>query len=193
MTSYASHCAVGNYIVDVRLGWSDALKLTDGTEPLSYFTRDSSPDQWTVFPNDWRYAVPGDVEHLVVWTRRPIIDPAILPLQFHPGGIWSIAGCEGETLAGHPDSKLQELVERAAIEMNEFVKRHWPEDVYETAFFVNPTVSDRYFKARAASQAHRIQKVKQSIPGIAHFHLFVKRKGSPSAFHHEIVSTNGGT
>ncbi|KAH7101186.1 hypothetical protein BKA62DRAFT_770723 [Auriculariales sp. MPI-PUGE-AT-0066] len=161
----ARHGSVANFIIGVRLGWGDdgSSESTDDI-PTSrkFFTADCGPELWTVFPNDWRYAVPGDVEHLLVWTRRPIIDPSRLPLQYHAGGIWGVTGCAGQDLPQNEDAPLQQMVTAAAEEMNAFVKKQWPEDVWETAWFVNPMI-------------------KQSIPGIAHIHIFIKRKSSPPA------------
>lgn len=51
----------------------------------------------------------------------------------------------------------EKLVERTGAGVHEFVRNRWPEDEWETAWFVNPP---------------RLQSVK----GLAHIHVFARHK-----------------
>ncbi|KAK7690283.1 hypothetical protein QCA50_006938 [Cerrena zonata] len=135
--------------------------------------------------NDWPYSVPPEIEHSLIWTRLPMT-PTDLPPSLAPriaqDGLWGFTGNDspppspsllpaclpalaewGVTMdnlirspKGTPEE--EERVKRAGDEISTFVKRRWNEDEWETAWFVNPP---------------RLQ----SIPGLAHAHVFAKYKG----------------
>lgn len=107
--------------------------------------------------------VPLFVEHYVVWSRVPIIDYAALPDKVRPhvheDGLWGFTGapapapyflplsqCMGVLVElGITPDKIRSVdrgsYEPAGIEVERFVRRQWPEDNWETAWFVNPHVS----------------------------------------------------
>jgi hypothetical protein len=121
----------------------------------------------------------------VVWTRQPIINTAIvLPSvseRIEAYGLWGFTGLASPppspsslppslpTLAewgvpadytvnrvlGTPEE--EELIIRAGAGVHDFVRIRWPEEEWETAWFVNPP---------------RLQ----SVRGLAHIHVFARRK-----------------
>lgn len=129
----------------------------------------SQPPSWSE-SND-RFLVPSDVEHTLIWTRVPIFHPDIIDERIDKriaqDGIWGFTGNTspppspstlpqclpslsewGVTLdkmivsaKGTDEEEL--LVRRAGQEVNHFVKNRWNEDIWETAWFVNPPVSTK--------------------------------------------------
>ena len=129
--------------------------------------------------------VPPEIEHSVVWTRQPIFHPAIiLPSvseRIETDGLWGFTGLTSpppspsslpaslpalaewgvpadytvNQVRGTPEE--EELVKRAGAGVHDFVRSNWPEDGWETAWFVNPPKL-------------------QSVRGLAHIHVFAKRK-----------------
>ena len=136
-------------------------------------------------PADFPHTVPPEIEHSVVWTRQPIFHPAtILPTiseRIEANGLWGFTGLTSpppspsslpaslpalaewgvppdytaNQTQGTPQE--EELVRRAGTGVHEFVWSKWPEDEWETAWFVNPP---------------RLQ----SVRGLAHIHVFARRK-----------------
>ncbi|KAF9262925.1 hypothetical protein L218DRAFT_866494 [Marasmius fiardii PR-910] len=164
---------------------SNGTKIT--TLLPRYFTRDVPLEYISIIQNDWPYSVPLEVEHTLIWTKIPIYHPDIVdPLvndRIFQDGIW---GFTGNTSPPPSPSRLplclpalsewgvtkekmivspkgteeeEELVRKAGVEVNEFVKKRWDEDVWETAWFVNPP---------------RLQ----SIPDLAHIHVFARKKNN---------------
>ncbi|EIN12656.1 hypothetical protein PUNSTDRAFT_97471 [Punctularia strigosozonata HHB-11173 SS5] len=152
-----------------------------------YFTADTPSELLSVIQNDWPYSVPPEVEHTLIWTKLPIVHDALVPAsiraRIHQDGLWGFTGTPPDDPPPSPShvtdalpalaewgvtpDKLvrsprgtdeeEALVRRAGREVQEFVKRRWDERVWETAWFVNP------------------QRL-QSIPGLAHIHVFARRK-----------------
>ncbi|KZT67269.1 hypothetical protein DAEQUDRAFT_746211 [Daedalea quercina L-15889] len=150
----------------------------------SYFKADTPPELISIIMNDWPYSVPNEVEHSLIWTRLPIF-PAELPFAIAPrllqDGLWGFTGslspppspdtlpeCLGalsewgvtmDKLIRSPEPTPEEraLLEEVAEEVDTFVRRLWKEAEWETAWFVNPP---------------RLQ----SVPGLAHIHVFARRK-----------------
>ncbi|ESK95238.1 hypothetical protein Moror_3996 [Moniliophthora roreri MCA 2997] len=150
-----------------------------------YFTRDIPSKYISIIQNDWPYSVPVDIEHTLIWTKVPIYHPGIvdpsIAARIAQDGIWGFTGLTSpppspSTLSsclpalsewgvtedkmivspkGTPEEEV--LVEKVGVEVNEFVKRRWNEDEWETAWFVNPP---------------RLQ----SIPDLAHIHVFARQK-----------------
>lgn len=135
----------------------------------------------------------------VIWSRVPIFHPDIVPdaiaARIEQDGLWGFTGStppppSSSTLHeqlsalaewGVTEEKMirsprcsiaeQALIKRAGWEVNEFVKRRWNEDVWETAWFVNPVVS-----LLQSFHSVLIQRLQQSVPGLAHFHVFARQK-----------------
>lgn len=112
--------------------------------------------------------VPPEIEHSLIWTRVPII-PTDLPPSIAPrvlqDGLWGFTGSLepppspstlpeclpalaewGVTLdklirTPRGTEEEEELVKKAGIEIETFVKRRWVEREWETAWFVNPPAS----------------------------------------------------
>ncbi|KAG8874168.1 hypothetical protein FRB98_008619 [Tulasnella sp. 332] len=130
-----------------------------------YFTADIAPQYVKILKNDWPYSVPLDVTHYVFWTRVPIIHPAIVPpkiwTRIEQDGLWGFTGSDRiavpKTSDGKDDEETTELVKRAHYECTTFVLKNWPPEGFEVAWFVNPP---------------RLQ----SIPGLAHGHVFARKK-----------------
>ncbi|EPS97517.1 hypothetical protein FOMPIDRAFT_1128400 [Fomitopsis schrenkii] len=149
-----------------------------------FFKADTPPDLISIIMNDWPYSVPSEVEHSLVWTRLPILPPDLPPAvapRVLQDGLWGFTGslapppspdtlpeCLGalaewgvtmDKLVRSPEPTPEEcvLLEGLAREVDTFVRRLWREDEWETAWFVNPP---------------RLQ----SVPGLAHIHVFAKRK-----------------
>lgn len=121
----------------------------------------------------------------MVWTRQPIFHPAITPpsvsehIESH--GLWGFTGLTSpppspsslpaslpalaewgvpadytvDRVQGTPEERA--LVKRAGAGVHDFVLSQWPEDRWETAWFVNPP---------------RLQ----SVRGLAHIHVFARQK-----------------
>jgi hypothetical protein len=157
-----------------------------GAPPPAYFTADTPAELISIIQNDWPYsgaprlsahacrsraAVPSEVEHTLVWTKLPIMHPALI----HPSvaariaqdGLCGFTGARtpppppdalpaclpalaewGVTLdalvrSAPPSAADAAHVAAAGAEVHEFVRRRWPEREWETAWFVNPLVSMR--------------------------------------------------
>ncbi|KAK7469023.1 hypothetical protein VKT23_003517 [Stygiomarasmius scandens] len=194
-----------NYLLQYRLQWGkpDTLSLLpsaldantfpyDGSVPLKgdgnpppYFTVSTPIEYLSIIQNDWPYSVPPEVEHTLIWTKVPIYHPDIshpsISSRLEQDGLWGFTGNTSpppspSTLhlclpalsewgitkekmiispKGTPEEEV--LVRKAGEPVHEFVKRRWNEDEWETAWFVNPP---------------RLQ----SVPGLAHIHVFAKKK-----------------
>ncbi|KAF9452939.1 hypothetical protein P691DRAFT_755971 [Macrolepiota fuliginosa MF-IS2] len=172
--------------------------LMNGTDPAvmkqlpslppdapEYFTADTPPEYLSIIQNDWPYSVPAEVEHTLIWTRIPIYHPTLVPASIKPrvdqDGLWGFTGNTSpppspstlpaclpalaewgitlETMVVSPKGpeEDEELVRRAGAEVDKFIRKRWDEDEWETAWFVNPP---------------RLQ----SVPGLAHIHVFAKQK-----------------
>lgn len=77
-------------------------------------------------------------------------------------------------------SEVEEtMVKNAGKEVHEFVKRRWKENQWETAWFVNPPVRfmrHAFCSSSASTQSEPVMQRLQSIPGLAHIHVFARRK-----------------
>ncbi|KAL0565094.1 hypothetical protein V5O48_016933, partial [Marasmius crinis-equi] len=145
----------------------DATKPASSTStPPPYFTRDTPPEYISIIQNDWPYSVPVEIEHTLIWTKVPIYHSDLVPpsitARIHQDGIWGFTGITSpppspSTLPlclpalsewGITEDKMivspkgseeeEELVRKAGIEVNEFIRKRWNEDEWETAWFVNP-------------------------------------------------------
>jgi hypothetical protein len=95
-----------------------------------------------------------DVSHFIIWSRVPAISSANIPLavqsRVKEEGLWGFTGTEGGEEPIPPPgidpipavSDVEEkFLEDARHEFQVFVKKRWPEDEWECAWFVNPPVS----------------------------------------------------
>lgn len=112
--------------------------------------------------------MPPEVEHSLVWSRVPFFEIDIMPesvrrrVEFY--GSWGFTGSSEpppspSTLPSYidalsewhitldklkipPKCTIEEeiLFEEAGREINTFIQNKWPEDEWETAWFVNPIV-----------------------------------------------------
>ncbi|KAF5360629.1 hypothetical protein D9756_004612 [Leucocoprinus leucothites] len=151
-----------------------------------YFTVNTPAEYLSIIQNDWPYSVPADVEHALIWSRIPIyhgtLVPPLIKSRIEQDGLWGFTGTtspppdpaehlpaclpalaewginlESMVVSQKGTEEEEELVTRAGREVHEFVRRRWNENQWETAWFVNPP---------------RLQ----SVPGLAHIHVFAKRK-----------------
>ncbi|THV03044.1 hypothetical protein K435DRAFT_827275 [Dendrothele bispora CBS 962.96] len=194
-----------NYLLQHRLQWGKPDSLSrlssalddkafpfDGTvqsngaaSPPLFFTASTPLEYLSVIQNDWPYSVPAEVEHTLIWTKVPIYHSNIshpsISKRLEQDGLWGFTGSTSPppspstlhlclpALAewGITKDKMivspkaspgeEELVRKAGEHVREFVERRWTEDEWETAWFVNPP---------------RLQ----SVPGLAHIHVFAKKK-----------------
>lgn len=113
--------------------------------------------------------VPPEVEHTLIWTKVPIYHPELvdakIKARIDQDGLWGFTGNAspppspstlpqclpalaewGITLEKMITSEKgteeeEALVRKAGEKVHEFVKARWNEDIWETAWFVNPPVS----------------------------------------------------
>ena len=130
--------------------------------------------------------VPHDVEHWVIWSRVPIVNPS--NERIDKLGIWGfigIEGCEeailpeGITLPPPPTQEEAEVIGGACQEIEKYVRARWPESQWECGWFMNPPVSDSS-SPRRQKLIECMHKPLQSIPGLAHVHVFARLKTPPS-------------
>jgi len=137
-----------------------------------YFKADIPTDSEliSIIQNDWPYSVPIEIEHTLIWTRVPIFHPALIPAEIdgriQQDGLCGFTGNDepppsSSTLPeclpalaeweitmenlvrsrkGSPE--MEEMVKNAGREIDGFVRRRWVESEWETAWFVNPPVSE---------------------------------------------------
>ncbi|KDQ62643.1 hypothetical protein JAAARDRAFT_30559 [Jaapia argillacea MUCL 33604] len=152
-----------------------------------YFTVDTPKEYIFIAQNDWPYSVPPEIEHSLIWSRVPIIHPSMIPpavsARIHQDGLWGFTGVPADSPPPSPSTlpeclpalkewgvtldkmvksekgteEEEEMVKGAGKYVHEFVKRRWIEKEWETAWFVNPP---------------RLQ----SVPGLAHIHVFARHK-----------------
>ncbi|KJA24026.1 hypothetical protein HYPSUDRAFT_162515 [Hypholoma sublateritium FD-334 SS-4] len=150
-----------------------------------YFCCETPSRYISIIQNDWPYSVPPEVEHTLIWTKVPIYHPKIVAesvkSRIDQDGLWGFTSNEGsppssENLVASigalsewgitldrmvksepPTKEEASLVERAGSEVHRYVQTRWSESEWETAWFVNPP---------------RLQ----SVPGLAHIHVFARRK-----------------
>lgn len=197
------HGSMVNYLLNYRLQWgkTDALSLLTSSlneeafdEPTTnghtsvvetpYFCVETPRQFISVIQNDWPYSVPPEVEHTLIWTKRPIYHPSLVADSVKPrieqDGLWGFTGTlfpppSPSTLPSclpalaewgitidslvrsAPGTEEEDvLVRRAGKEVDRYVRMRWREGEWETAWFVNPP---------------RLQ----SVPGLAHIHVFARR------------------
>ncbi|KAE9408939.1 hypothetical protein BT96DRAFT_962557 [Gymnopus androsaceus JB14] len=193
-----------NYLQNRRLQWGkpDTLSLLTSSlnvemngsaveddsvddVPPPYFTAETPSRYISVIQNDWPYSVPPEIEHVLVWTKVPIYHPDIVPSSIAPrveqDGLWGFTGntspppspsnlpsclpalaewgiTKDKMIVSQKGTEEEEaLVRQVGSHVHEYVKKRWNENEWETAWFVNPP---------------RLQ----SVPGLAHIHVFAKRK-----------------
>ncbi|KAF7985888.1 hypothetical protein HWV62_43770 [Athelia sp. TMB] len=127
-------------------------------------------DKWIVgVKEQYGSSVPSEIEHTLIWTRLPIIDfhkvPAQISDRLRQDGLWGFTGCDlpppspstlpeclpalaewgvtmGSLISSPRATPEEELMIKAAgREVDNFVKRRWIGQEWETAWFVNPPVS----------------------------------------------------
>jgi len=195
-----------DYLLNHRLQWGkpDTLSLLtsalddpsisaaeNGQSQLypspEYFKADIpfNSDLICIILNDWPYSVPVEIEHSLVWSRVTVFHPDLIPpaidARIQQDGLCGFTGSTdtvdnlpslesclpaladwgitADKLIRSPRGSEEEetMVRNAGKEVHGFVKRRWKESQWETAWFVNPP---------------RLQ----SIPGLAHIHVFARRK-----------------
>jgi hypothetical protein len=164
---------------------SDLLALAPSS--AFYFKADTPPELISIIQNDWPYSgqlfypsfrpiiptlmfavVPTDVEHSLIWTRRPIINfndvPPKITTRLHHDGLWGFTGSLSpppspstlpsclpaltewgitmDKLVCSPKGTVEEeeMVRMVGSEVDRFVRNRWVEREWETAWFVNPPV-----------------------------------------------------
>ncbi|KAF8195406.1 hypothetical protein BJ912DRAFT_875993 [Pholiota molesta] len=154
-------------------------------DPPAYFSCETPSQYISIIQNDWPYSVPAEIEHTLIWTKVPIYHPDLvdesIKARIYQDGLWGFTGSDSpppspsniasslgalsewgitiDKMIKSPPPTLTEaaLIERAGKEVNRYVKTRWVESEWETAWFVNPP---------------RLQ----SVPGLAHIHVFARRK-----------------
>ncbi|KZV89481.1 hypothetical protein EXIGLDRAFT_618136 [Exidia glandulosa HHB12029] len=157
----AKYGSLSTYVTDVRLDWGDVSTIPQD----EYFGVGTERHLWKVLANDWPYAVPFDVEHHIIWTRVPMVNEDLVPEALRQdverSGIWGFSGGANmdpalQAFVG-PSAAHRDAVRIVGARTNAFVQQYWREEDWETAWFINPP---------------RLQSVK----GLAHAHVFARRK-----------------
>ena len=148
------------------------------------------------------FAVPPEVEHSLIWSRAPFFCLDIVPESIRKRigyyGVWGFTGsvelppppstlpdCIGalsewgmtlDKLKIPPtcNSEDEALLQDVGRELGIFIVGRWPEDEWETAWFVNPPV--RTFSRSVVNSSDKLQRL-QSVPELSHVHVFARRKG----------------
>jgi hypothetical protein len=112
--------------------------------------------------------VPRNIEHSLVWTKLPIVHPAVvdsrIAARVHQDGLWGFTanvtppppasriteclpvlaewGVTEDMIIQSPPPTEEEaqLLTRACAEVDRFVRNNWDESIWETAWIVNPPV-----------------------------------------------------
>jgi hypothetical protein len=151
-------------------------------------------------------SVPIDVEHSLVWTKLPLIHPDItdekilprirqdglagftgtnapvppreaLALSLPALAHWGIITLGSVVRSPPPDRTEEAQLRQASAEIDAFVRARWPDDTWETAWFVNPLVRRPSISSSLSGVSrYRSSQITQSIPGLAHIHVFAKRR-----------------
>ena len=72
------------------------------------------------------------------------------------------------------NSEDEALLQDVGRELVILIVGSWPEDEWETAWFVNPPV--RTFSRYVVNSSDKSQRL-QSVPELSHVHVFARRKG----------------
>ncbi|KAF8867621.1 hypothetical protein BD779DRAFT_1606266 [Infundibulicybe gibba] len=140
-----------------------------------YFTSSTPSEYISIIQNDWPYSgCRPEIEHTLVWTRSvsaridqdglwgftglnsPPPSPSTLPSCLPALADWGIT-MEKLIRSQKGTTDEEVMVQRAGAEVQEYVKKRWAENEWETAWFVNPP---------------RLQ----SVLGLAHVHVFARKK-----------------
>ena len=145
---------------------SAAPSATSTPNPIVF--RADLPDEYLkVIPNDWPYSgmyvcmnsslldmtgflVPLDVSHYIIWSRVPAISSSNIPVAIQAFvkeyGLWGFTGTDEAIPPPDIEPKVsmteseKSFFAEACREFDIFVKRRWPKDAWECAWFVNPPV-----------------------------------------------------
>lgn len=129
--------------------------------------------RWALILNDWPYSMPAGVKHYCVWSRVPLVHPALVKYdekayeKIMDEGLHGFVGVtpvrgsyKDDVEAGGPELKKWAGVEhmsKGGQEIEKMVEALWDPRGWECLWFVNPP---------------RLQ----SIPGFGHFHILARRK-----------------
>lgn len=147
--------------------------------------------------------VPPEIEHVLIWTRLPIVPtdlpPSLVP-RVHQDGLWGFTGntspppspsvipqfihalydwgatVEKMICSPRGTDEEEEAVRHAGRECEKFIKERWVEREWETAWFVNPPVSLPLDDLSRTNHTLRLRQRLQSVPGLAHIHVFARHK-----------------
>jgi hypothetical protein len=124
-----------------------------------------------ILQNPSHCQVPSEIEHTLIWTKVPIYHPDLIDDSIKPridqDGLWGFTGSDSpppspsllpsylpalaqwgitkETMvvSAKPTKTEAIQIEQAGQEVHRYVRNRWPESDWETAWFVNPFVSNR--------------------------------------------------
>ncbi|PPR03508.1 hypothetical protein CVT24_006996 [Panaeolus cyanescens] len=167
---------------------NNAEPLSGDSQPQSvppYFCWETPKKLISIIQNDWPYSVPPEIEHTLIWTKAPIYHPELvhpsITARVDQDGLWGFTGLDSPPpspsllpnclpslaewgitkekmiTSAPPTPEEAKLLHRAGSEVHRYVQKRWNENEWETAWFVNPP---------------RLQ----SVPGLAHIHVFARRK-----------------
>ncbi|KAA1113256.1 hypothetical protein PGT21_026553 [Puccinia graminis f. sp. tritici] len=179
---YDSSCLYLQQRLNFPLHLENKLNKDGGRGQPAFFCADGRLQDrrdYRVIRNEWPYAIPRDYQHIVVWSRLPLLDPSQARTsaelkQAHHQGLSGFENLSPElvdrlTQAGlNPDLKLTPFPahhpgvrgERAGLDaqIRAFIRTRWPHSrgFIDLLWFLNPV--------------HL-----QSCPQLPHFHVFVKK------------------
>ncbi|KZT55875.1 hypothetical protein CALCODRAFT_484410 [Calocera cornea HHB12733] len=160
----ARYGTIETFLLERRLHWSPPPMLSSADS----FSPSTPSTHYRAVRNDWPYSVPADVVHFVVWSAVPLIGPGDLGEAVERKGMWGFTGgAEHRPPAGEDEGKGEDrrgFGGESGEGITAFVKREWPEEEWETAWFMNPPKL-------------------QSVRGLVHFHVFALPKAKKARTH----------
>ncbi|KZO94299.1 hypothetical protein CALVIDRAFT_565667 [Calocera viscosa TUFC12733] len=157
----ARYGKIETFLLERRLCWDPPALLPSARS----FSPSTPSTHYRVVRNDWPYSVPASVVHFVVWCAVPLIGPGDSGEEVERKGMWGFTGGAERRAAIGEEGDRKGFGGESGEGITAFVKREWPEDEWETCWFMNPPKL-------------------QSVRGLVHFHVF----GRPKA---EKAQTNG--
>lgn len=160
--------SIEQFVLKEKLHWTEQEVEDGMSGKLGIFRSNLGANLVKVAKNDWPYSIPQNVEHWVVWVRVPLVKflrpPADEPLEtldnktskernriiqqdLKDGLSGGVAGLRVQNgtknaAAWQQLSNTREIqsdeVRQLAAEIHNYVVQHWPENKFETLYFLNP-------------------------------------------------------
>ncbi|KAI0667731.1 hypothetical protein C8Q78DRAFT_1140374 [Trametes maxima] len=154
----------------------------------TYFKADMPAELYSIIMNDWPYSVPPEVEHVLIWSRVPILPPDLpsptaspLSARLHQDGLW---GYTGNASPPPSPSTLPECLPALAewgVTLDKLVRspRGTPEEEREVKAYgaeLDSFVRQRWNECEWETAWFVNPPRLQSVPELTHAHVFARRK-----------------